>query len=58
MSTSDAYAQGYQDGMQGVEPASDDAEYMRGYMDAPRDRDSGFAGLSAEQLLEGQDGQP
>lgn len=50
----DAYAQGYEDGMQGLDPATEDAEYMRGYMDAPRDRDSNFAGLGVDQLFKGE----
>ena len=42
------YATGYSDALQGIEPQSDDIEYLRGYFSADFEADSGFASLTAE----------
>ena len=53
MIASQLYAIGYQDGMQGTAPRSDQANYLDGYLSVQKDRESGFDGLSTESLFLG-----
>ena len=43
-----SYADGYSDALQGLEPQSDDPEYLLGYFSPESEADSGFASLPAE----------
>lgn len=46
--TTELWTRGYQDAMQGVEPTSDDPDYLDGYHTAPDDRESGFTEFTTD----------
>lgn len=50
--SSEIYAQGYQDSLLGVEPASTSSEYMAGYNAAIADGNTGFGGIDTPSFME------